>query len=216
VIAAPPPRHHLVWLAPGWLRALRVASDPALLTEADRWFELGRPAVAARRDPAAPGDAVALGVALPGGAGRRLALLVARSAIARIAPPVRLRDAVASAPAAWRSRLRALDAEAGAAGVPLSVYGSLAWQHLSGEPYVTAGSDVDLLAPGRTSGAARAALDLLRPHARDAAPALDGELLLGGGRAVAWRELLSGATRVLVKSADAVRLEPAAQVLDPA
>lgn len=211
-----PPRHHLVWLAPDWAGALRAPVAPSLLAEAERWIARGRPAVAARRAPGS--DAVALGIALPGprrehDGERRVALVVAPGALARVAPPLRLREVIPSAPAAWRARLSALDAEARAAGLALGVYGSLAWQHLSGEAYVTATSDVDLLVAPHDAATLRSTLGLLRAHAADRAPPLDGELLLAGGRAVAWREVLSGAGRLLVKAGAAVRLEPARAAL---
>jgi phosphoribosyl-dephospho-CoA transferase len=203
-----PARHDLVWLVPGWRAALRAPVEPRLLDEAERWTSRGRPAVAARRGTlsGAPDD-LALGIALPGPGKRRVALRVAPAAVARVAPPVALRDAVESAPARWRARLAALDVEARAAGLPLAVYGSLSWQHLSGEGFVRDGSDVDLLASPRSAAELRSALALLAAHAGERDPALDGELLLGLGRAVAWRELLSGARRVLVKSGTAVALE---------
>lgn len=207
-----PPRHHLVWLRPGWRAALRVELAPGLLTEVASWLALGRPAVAARSGGGPPGT-IALGVALPGAGKRRVALAVDASAVARVEPPLALAAVIASAPAPWWTRLRALDADARAAGVALGVYGSLAWQHLSGEPYVTSRSDVDLLAPAGTEAQLRAALALLGTHAADREPSLDGELLLPGGRAVAWREVLSGGARLLVKSAQAVALEPAGAVL---
>jgi phosphoribosyl-dephospho-CoA transferase len=210
-----PPRHARVWLAPGWRSALRAPIPPALLAHAEAWLARGLPLVAARRDARDPA-AVALGLALPGAGKRRVALLVSPAAVARVAPPLRLAAALGSAPAAWRTPLAALDTEARAAGLTLGVYGSLAWQHLSGAPFVTAASDVDLLAPARTPAERDAALALLRRHAADRAPALDGELLLPGGRAVAWREALTGAGRLLVKSADGVSLEPAGAVLGAA
>jgi phosphoribosyl-dephospho-CoA transferase len=207
-----PPRHHRVWLAPGWRAALRGELAPGPLAEVESWLALGRPAVAARHGGTPPG-AIALGIALPGAGKRRVALAVDPEAVARVEPPLELAAVIASAPASWRDLLRVLDEEARSAGVALGVYGSLAWQHLSGEPYVTSGSDVDLLAPAGTEAQLRAALSLLGAHARDRAPSLDGELLLPGGRAVAWREVLSGGARLLVKSARAVALEPAGVAL---
>lgn len=210
---AHPPRHHLVWLRPSWRAALRAPVAPDLLEDAVRWIGRGLPAVAARR--AADDDArgLCLGVALPGPGRRRVALRVAPAAVARVTGPLALRDALVSAPGAWRDRLAALDAEARAAGLVAAVYGSLAWQHLSGERYVTEASDVDVLLAPRTAAELRAALDLFRAHLADRAPALDGELLLPGGRAVSGREVASGASRVLVKSGTTVALEPAGAAL---
>ena len=128
----------------------------------------------------------------PRGERRRVALLLDPAAIARIGPPL----GAARRPARARARLvarappsRSIAARAG--GVLLRVYGSLAWQHLSGLPSVTAGSDVDLLAEPRSATELRSALELLRAREADCAPRLDGEVVLAGGRAVAWRELVA-------------------------
>lgn len=207
-----PPRHHRVWLSPGWRGAMRVELARGALADVEAWLALGRPAVAARNGGAPPGT-IALGIALPGDGKRRVSLVVDASAVTRVEPPLELGAVIASAPAPWRARLHALDADARAAGVALGIYGSLAWQHLSGEPYVTSSSDVDLLAPAATEAQLHAALSLLGTHAGDREPALDGELLLPGGRAVSWREVLSGGARLLVKSDREVTLEPAAAVL---
>lgn len=208
-----PDRHDLVWLAPGWEGALAAPLARDALAAIRTWIARDRPAVACRAAPGAPGT-IALGIALPpGGALRRVALSVAAAAVARVAPPLALAAALASAPAAWRHALAALDRDAREAGLAPRVYGSLAWQHLSGERYVHATSDVDLLVRAADAEELRRALSLLRPRALDAAPRLDGEVLLPGGRAVAWRELAAAPRRILVKSRSAVAIAPTSEVL---
>jgi phosphoribosyl-dephospho-CoA transferase len=205
-----PARHDLVWLREAWRRSARGPVAPRDLEALEEWFARGLPAVACRRS-APCGDALALGIALPPrceGEKRRVAILLDPAAVARVARPATLRDAVQGAPVSWRERLLALDRAARAAGVLLRVYGSLAWQHLTGLSYVTAGSDVDLLAEPRTGAELRRVLELLRASDAGAAPRLDGEVVLTGGRAVAWRELVAGGARVLVKSGASVVLEP--------
>lgn len=211
---AVPARHDLVWLAPRWEDALApLAEGP--LAAARAWIARGRPAVATRGGGPAAG-AVALGIALPpGGALRRIALSVERGALAAVTPPLPLSAALPSAPVAWRPRLALLEGEAAAAGLELRVYGSLAWQHLSGDPYLTAGSDVDLLVAVGDAEGLRRALRLLRARAAEEAPRLDGEILLPGGRGVAWRELARAPARVLVKSAEAAAIAPTLAVLGP-
>lgn len=207
-----PSRHHLAWLRPAWRDLLRAPLDPTDRAALSGWFARGLPAVVARRLPG-DGDAVRLGVALAGEERRRVALVVARDAIGAIAPPLALREVVRSAPDRWVPRLRALDRSARDAGLVLRVYGSLAWQHLSGEERVGADSDLDLLVRPRDAAQLLDALRLLRDHWAGAAPALDGEILLPGGRAVAWRELASGARTVLVRTDSALALEPRDEVL---
>ena len=208
-----PARHDLAWLRPSWRDGLREPVDLALLPALEDWFARGLPAVVRRLGPPRD-DSVGLGVALPSRlGGARAALRVAPGAVARLGPPLRLGEVVASAPARWRAALLDLDAEAGRAGLSLGVYGSLLWQHLSGEPRVTARSDVDLLVrPGDRAGLRRA-LATLGARAAEADPRLDGEAILGGGRAVAWRELLAPRGRVLVKSGDGATLVPLGEAL---
>jgi phosphoribosyl-dephospho-CoA transferase len=208
-----PRRHDRVWLSPRWEAALAAPLAPGLAEPVAAWIAAGRSLVATRRDPARPG-AVALGLALPPAApARRIALAVDAAAVARIAPPLALGAALASAPAAWRGPLARLDAGARRAGVTLRVHGSLAWQHLAGAPYVTASSDVDLLARPRDAAALHALLALLAAADRGGGPRVDGEIILPCERAVAWRELAGGAARVLVRSADEVALLPRAVAL---
>jgi phosphoribosyl-dephospho-CoA transferase len=211
-----PRRHDRVWLGRGWEGALAAPLAPEARAAVAAWIEAGRPLVAARRDPGAPGAPapVALGLARPPGvAPRRVAVAVAAAAVARIAPPLRLAEALRSAPGAWRAPLSALDDAARRSGLVLRVHGSLAWQHLSGERHVGPASDVDLLVVPRDGAALSRALALLRAREGEL-PRLDGEVILPGGDAVAWRELADGAERLLVKSATAVALRPRAAVLE--
>jgi phosphoribosyl-dephospho-CoA transferase len=209
--AGPLCRHDLAWLGPRWREALLAPLPPGDEALLQAWADQERPAVVCRLPASAPEGAVALGVALPG-PGRRLALLVRADALARHAGPTRLREAAGSAPEAWRPALEALDAALDAAGTPAAVFGSLAWQHLVGEPYLHPASDVDLLLHPADTGAVWAGLGVLA--ARDGERLrLDGEVLLGGDRAVAWRELWRRPARVLVKSARSVELLPLAQAL---
>jgi phosphoribosyl-dephospho-CoA transferase len=110
-------------------------------------------------------------------------------------------------PDRWRPPLSALIADARRAGLDLRVYGSVAFQALTGQAYLTAASDIDLLLAPRTVEQYRYALALLARHAH--ALPLDGEIVFPQGPAVAWKELLrvrGPGARVLAKSTDAVSL----------
>ncbi|MEC5160492.1 MULTISPECIES: malonate decarboxylase holo-[acyl-carrier-protein] synthase [unclassified Janthinobacterium] len=203
-------RHSLVWLsAPGW-QAARAAAVAAGHAEAlERWRDADWPLVARRHDPDADVDQVCLGLPSPpdpaSGARRRFALRVPADYVARSAPPLPLKAALASLPQPWGGALARLrDASV---GLELRVYGSAAMQALTGLAYLRPGSDIDLLLYPATAQQLRAGLALLERF--DAAPALDGEIVFPNGAAVAWREWRAaeaGHARVLVKAADAVRL----------
>ena len=203
-------RHDLVWLsARGWERAC-AAAPPASRAAIAGWGAAGWPAVVTRRPAGlAPGQ-VALGIALPprlDGSKPRIGVKADTGDIVRTGAAMRLSDAIPAAPGTWRTALALLDDEAGRAGLALRVYGSLAFQALTGQPYVSATSDIDLLLHPATPAEYHQALALLGRHAQ--ALPLDGELVFAGGHAVAWKELAAcphGQARVLAKSLHGVSL----------
>jgi phosphoribosyl-dephospho-CoA transferase len=161
----------------------------------------------------APGQ-VALGLALPPRAedGRKIRIpcRVAAQEVRRCeAPlPLPLAQALGALPR-WDAGLAALASGAANQGIDLRVYGSLALQVLTGQEYLTATSDIDLLVHPRDAAELDAALALLRTHA--AVLPLDGEIVFPGGRAVAWKEWLAAragapGSRVLVKEMARVSL----------
>lgn len=103
--------------------------------------------------------------------------------------------------------------DAAAINLSFRVYGSLAWQHLTQEIYMTENSDVDLLWKADSGEQLQRGLSLLRDWEETTGLRADGELLIGEGSAVAWRELLQPANKILVKSLGAIDLRPVAEVL---
>lgn len=194
--SGPVQRHDFVRLRAGWTNNLLsplAATEQALVAE---WVIAGRPFVVARRQPEDVNGTLRLGLALPDK--RRIGFHLRSDAVARSAPPPLLADV--PMPASWQPSLTSLAAAATRAGVPARLYGSLAWQALTGLDYVRPdSSDVDLLfTPGDALALARLAV-LLRPLAGQDHPRLDGEIVLPGGLAVSWREWLGGGP-VLVKA----------------
>lgn len=209
-------RHDLAWLGgSGWEQAL--AGAPAEHAAAmAAWRQADRPLVVRRADvDQAPGQ-VALGLALPprpeDGRKVRIPCRVAVEQVARRAAPLPLAQALAQSPykpPRWDAALAALASSAADEGIELRVYGSLALQVLTGQVYLTASSDIDLLVQPRDTAGLDAALALLNTHA--AGLPLDGEIVFPGGRAVAWKEwnaARAGApgSRVLVKEMTRVSL----------
>lgn len=189
-------RHDFVRLRPDWQdRLLSPLAQSERVLIAD-WVAAGRPLVVARRQPDDAIDTLRLGLALPDK--WRIGLHLHLDAISVAASPPLLRDA--AAPLAWRPALLTLTEMFMNAGLPARLYGSLAWQTLTGLDYVRPDrSDVDLLfAPPDAVALARLA-SLLQPLADHHHPRLDGEIVLPGGLAVSWREWLGGGS-VLVKA----------------
>lgn len=211
-----PKRHHLAWLADGpdlamALAPLELEVGAAVAT----WVGQQWPVVVCRQGPDCSPDEVAVGLPLqlPGGR-RRVGLRAARRSLRTTAPPPLLDAVAASAPHRWQGPLQVLAREGAALGLELRVYGSLAWQHLTGQAYLRPGSDVDLLF--RVDGLDQfvAAGRLLLGWEERFGLRADGELMFGEGAAVAWRELLDGRQRqVLVKLQRTVALHPTGEVL---
>lgn len=213
-------RHDLVWLdRTRWRDALRSSLADTALAAVDAWFSNGRPAVARRQD-AVSNEGLSLGIALPPiHAIRKIPLQVDPDVVRHATPPLPLAAVIPSAPPSWRAALARLAAGARALGVELRVYGSLSWQHVSGEPYVTPTSDVDLLWRVRDEATLEKMLEYLVQWERSSGLAADGELLLHDDTAVAWKELLRRPRQLLIKRTNGVELrayEDALCLISPA
>ncbi|MFV3074976.1 malonate decarboxylase holo-[acyl-carrier-protein] synthase [Niveispirillum fermenti] len=197
-----PVRHDFVRLAADWPDGLLSALAGPEQTLVAGWVAAGRPLVVARRPPDDAPGTLRLGLALPDK--RRIGLHVRRDVVTGRRPPPLLTEV--PVPPSWRPLVATLSAAAAGAGLPVRVYGSLAWQALTGLDYVRPDrSDIDLLfAPADARALARLPA-LLRPLAGHLHPRLDGEIVLQGGLAVSWREWLGGG-RVLVKAPDTLFL----------
>lgn len=198
-------RHQFVWLDPD--RAALIASVPDTLQTAKTWVAMGRPLITRRRASNEPGSGLVLGLALPELLGRgRLVLNARREAVERLDPPPLLSEISTVLPATWLPNCRELGGRLSRCGVVVRVYGSAAWEWLTGERYLRATSDLDLLLePGADWDTAQA-LTVMADVATSCAPRFDGEVALGGGEFVAWRELLLTSTDVLVKTGRSVEL----------
>jgi phosphoribosyl-dephospho-CoA transferase len=199
-------RHDLVWLTPqAWEAALAELPLDAR-APLDQWPRADWPAVVRRPDAGMPLDEVAIGLALPPdpvtGIKARVALRALTEGITRHEGALPLARAAAAAPDAWRDRLHALATGAPACG--LRAYGSLALQAITSLPYLTPGSDIDLLLAPANRAQLEEGIALLTKYA--AQLPLDGEIVFPDGAAVAWKEWSDAGAQVLVKSMGPVRL----------
>ena len=184
------------------------------------WLAADRPLVVARQPCGASlSDHISVGLALPPAQGkRRIGLVVAVQDIVRHAPPLRLGDAIMHAPAASQPALAELEAVAIQNELELRVFGSLAWQALSGHNYMTEKSDIDLLWHPLSHMQLQQGIALLTRWELATGLRADGEVLFGGSSAVSWREwatLKSGDDRrVLVKRISSAELVDARELLE--
>ncbi|NHF66842.1 malonate decarboxylase holo-[acyl-carrier-protein] synthase [Xanthomonas hortorum] len=198
-------RHALVWLHPDarW-QALTPGAHPRL----QQWFAAGLPAVVARGDGSEAPGTLRLGVPLPPSEGKqRLALSASSVDIARSTAPLLLDDVIAHTPRDMQPALQALLTQTRANALQPRVFGSFAWQALTGLAYVHAHSDLDLLWSIETPEQAHAVVTLLQRWEQRHGLRADGELLLADdGTAVNWREYAGSAQQVLVKSNHGCRM----------
>lgn len=188
------------------------------------WAAHDLPVVVTRQPPAAAGTTagarataapslVAVGVPAPARWGRcRIALSVPTEGVRDVVAWPTLAAIAGRLPGAVKATLTALDGGLQAAlGRAPRVYGSHAWQAISGLPCTRTGSDLDLLLQPRDAAAAAQAVALLQAVAGPGLPRLDGELLFDDGAAVAWREWAAWhddrARQVLVKRLRSTALE---------
>lgn len=208
-------RHDLVWLKPeGWEAAQ--AAQPEHAPVLQYWQREKWPAVVRRRDPGSDGERqVTLGIALPpeaDGSKPRVALSALLEHVERCTAPLSLKAARGALRPQWRAGYAEL--ERLSAGLDLHVYGSLAWEALTGLPCTTDSSDIDLLLRPVSKQQLHAGLALLAGPAHGLP--LDGEIMFPSGQAVSWKEWASASTasaRVLVKDAGGVRLAPPEELL---
>ena len=219
-------RHSLVWMRPNCRAAVAAqVKDDATHAQVAAWLAADRPLVVARQpcgaalpDTITPG-AISVGLALPPAPGkRRIGLVVAAHEIARYTQPLLLADAIAHAPAAWQPALAELHDAAINIGIKLRVFGSLAWQALSGLQYLTPHSDIDLLWHPLSHAQLQQGIALLARWEQASGLRADGEVLFGANSAVSWREWAAlksgGDQRVLVKRESGAELVAARELLE--
>ena len=203
----PAVRHDLVFVSPaGWRAMLVTRGDLAADALIARWPDEGWPTIRRRALPGEP-VGVALGLPLPPSAGKkRVSFLLQTDDILAIARPPLLNAVRASAPRVWWPTLDRLGELALRHSVQARVFGSLAWQTLTGLDYLTALSDLDLLLDVRQdTNLGRLTADLAAIEA-ESPMRLDGELMRDDGAAVNWREVHAGAGEVLVKHLNGIGL----------
>lgn len=200
-------RHDLVFVSPqGWRTLTTVPRDLEGERLVSLWADSDWPLIARRPMPE-DGDGIALGLPSPPFTGkRRLAFVVPSAEVVSVSPPPSLHAAAAAAPADWQPVLERIDGLAKRHGVTARVFGSLAWQSLTGQSYLTGNSDVDLLFVAEQGANLHGLAADLAVAEADAPMRLDGEFVRADGAAVNWREFHEGAGDLLVKTLHGVSL----------
>ena len=211
-------RHDLLRIRPdAWRIIFAALPEHSRVDVLSSWAENGYPFIIRRYFPAESHGSVPAGVPLPPSLGKqRIAISFALEDVASRVASVSLREAGNLAPPAWADTISALLDLGKQFDADPHVVGSLLWQRLTGLPYLTEASDLDLLWP--LSAVSRPFLDELAAIDRGSPVRLDGELDLTNGSAVNWRELHGclqgvGEKTVLVKSMTGIQIQSIAAVL---
>jgi phosphoribosyl-dephospho-CoA transferase len=188
-----------------------VARNEPMREALDLWCARDWPLVVRRNDDigmVSPGR-VAAGLPLPPSHGKgRLALHLQGSGIARCKAPLALGAVAHALPPLWQRPLAALDDATRNVNVHLSVFGSAAWQAITGLDYLHDDSDVDLLFRPANLDEIDIVASLYEKCERDIGRRIDCEILFPGDDAVAWREWAQAerSACVLAKNVDRVAL----------
>jgi phosphoribosyl-dephospho-CoA transferase len=210
-------RHDWVYLEPAALPSFAACDETAGGWIRDR-IARGVPLVATRQCVA--DGFVALGAVLPANLGRtRVACVVPERSVSRTRGPITVAEAGTVLPRATAAALDRFAAALAALGARAGIYGSTAWEFVTGDAYRHAGSDLDLIcdvAPGDSLAACLAAFE---DAARRVPVRIDGEIRFACDCAVAWRELAdarrSGLDLVLAKGTRDVGLTSLRRMLAP-
>jgi phosphoribosyl-dephospho-CoA transferase len=194
------------------------AADEAALAFARDWLARGHPFVVARQPE--QGGQLALGLALPVEfATRRVACTVEHADVFRTRNPLTVDETAHVLPMQDARALRRFTAAVAGHALQVGVYGSTAWESMSGLRYRHEGSDVDVVCDVASSAGLSACLAAFSDGTRDFRARLDGEIRFTGGRAVAWRELAEAcagtSSLVLAKGERDVALLSLYRVLAP-
>ena len=219
-------RHRLLWIAPEHHAAVGAEiSGTSLRSTVVNSLAAGWPVVVRQQAPEherdRPNHRVAVGMPLPPTQRKqRVALSVAPEWIADTAPPPLLRAVLVGLPQSRRPGLLRLVQRADTIDLELRVYGSVAWEALTGRSYLTPTSDIDLLWQPSTPEQLAAAIAMLAAWEAESGVRVDGEIVFGDDDSVAWREWMGDgplrekpSTRVLVKAVFGPRLEARGKLL---
>ena len=202
-------RHRLVRVTDAaWQHLLATRDDLREVPLIADWAAKAWPFIVRRPLPDEP-DGIPLGLPLPHGRGkRRIAFVMPQASVIAVAELPLLADALSIVPPTWRQTLDQLQRLASTHGVQVRVFGSLAWQHLTGLPYLHDASDADIVMSLPSRRVLEAFLAGLADIDSIAPMRIDGEFLMDDGAGANWRELHSHVPELALKTTSGVILHP--------
>jgi triphosphoribosyl-dephospho-CoA synthase len=162
------------------------------------WLSAGWPVIVCRPGTTAAG--IHCGIPLPPELGKkRITFAVNRTAVNQKLELPRLTECLSRLPESRRNVLSWMPY------LEPEVFGSLAWQHLTGLPYLHEHSDIDLLFRVSNLPELRRLMTQLRQLESECC---DIEIMLWNNRAFSWREFCNDSPSVMVKTDHNVFLQP--------
>ena len=206
----------LVWLDDAGWDAAQATTEPQHKGAFKLWQSRSWPLIVRRADADAGDDEICLGLPLPPdedtGEKVRISLRARERHIKKATGAMELAAVLSSSSNPSRAPLAALERDA--AGLRLRVYGSHAMEAITGLPYVSPTSDIDILFHPASRWQLEEGVATLSHHASRLP--LDGEIVFPGGAAVSWKEwriAMANPAKVIVKELHTVRLADTASLL---
>ena len=206
----------LVWLDDAGWNAAQATTEPQHKAAFKLWQSQSWPLIVRRADADAADDEICLGLPLPPdedtGGKVRISLRARERHIKKATAAMELAAVSRSSSNPSRAQLAALERDT--AGMRLRVYGSYAMEAITGLPYVSPTSDIDLLFHPTSQRQLEDGVATLSRHASRLP--LDGEIVFPGGVAVSWKEwqmAMANPAKVMIKELHAVRLADTASLL---
>ncbi len=192
-------RHDLLLLDPG-VRDFEAAGDGDRAAIAE-WAAAGRPVIVRRPGLARGGESVHCGIPLPPGRGkRRLGFTVPLGSIKRRFGLPGLRECMPHLAGSPRACAEELLESCRGQGLDPEVFGSLAWERLTGLSYLRATSDIDLRFRAKDNPGLEKIAAVLRNFRPPCLSLFDAEVELWNGRSFSWREFSDDSGEIMFKT----------------
>lgn len=213
-------RHDLITLKPdAQPQSVGCCTTDKATNAVHEWIAAGRPLVCARQSPESL--FLRLGAAIiVDGTKHRVSVMAHPQDARFVEAPHPLRDCLSRFSSGDAAILRRLDDDLRVSGHQLRVFGSVAWELISGQSYRTGDSDLDLLCDVRCLSDLEIVTRALHLAEGRLSFRLDGELRFPDGCAVNWREVATALAYVetqgvLVKSRNGIHMATLEQLLEP-
>ena len=172
-----------------------------------KWLESGHPVIVHRPGIAFGGEGVHCGIPLPPGEGKnKISFIAPIASIKRCAGLPDLEKCLGHLTGSRQLQLAEFIDSYRKNNLRAEVFGSLAWQHLTGLTYLHEDSDIDLRFRIKNPMTLERLASILRQFPQICGKLCDIELELWNGMSFPWREFINGSTQLMIKTLNDVFL----------